>query len=70
MHHLVGAYGGGGVVGTPYRSKVTSCNLLTVCLLLPLLQLLLSVAELVEGAGGISMAQASSKDGLSLMASS
>jgi hypothetical protein len=33
MNHLVAAYGGGGVPGTPYRSTVTGCNLLMVCLL-------------------------------------
>jgi hypothetical protein len=35
MNHLVAAYGGGGVPGTPYRSAVTGCgcSLLMACLL-------------------------------------
>jgi hypothetical protein len=33
MNHLVAAYGGGGVPGTPYRSTVTDCSLLMGCLL-------------------------------------
>lgn len=33
MNHLAAAYGGGGVPGTPYRSTVTGCSLLMVCLL-------------------------------------
>ena len=40
-NHLVGAYGGGGVPGTPYLSTVTCCILLIFCLLEELLAELL-----------------------------